>query len=300
MRRYLPVFPRKARTITGDAMLIREILSDVICELADNGIENAGFEAREILQAAGISKMKLLTEPNAQTSDETKEKAMAMLRKRLSGYPLQYILGEWEFYGLAFKVGEGVLIPRQDTETAAELCAEFLKAREFSERQTLDLCAGSGCIGIALAKTCAAEVLCVEKSERAFGFLKENITLNSVGDKVTPVLGDIFDENVFGDFGEFDLIVSNPPYLTDDDMRRLQREVTFEPKTALYGGADGLEFYRKILEIYPKMLKAGGMLAVEIGISQREAVARIFAENGLKPYSEKDLNGIERVIYSIK
>lgn len=281
-------------------MRIRELLGETVCALADNGFENAGFEARQILIAAGIPQIKQLSEPNAEVSENIVSTAREMLEKRLSGYPLQYILGEWEFYGCNFKVGEGVLIPRQDTETAVELAAEFLGSRGFSERKVLDLCAGSGCIGIALAKLCKAETVCVEKSEKAFEFLKKNIGLNAVGELVKPVLGDIFDDSVFEKLGEFDLIISNPPYLTEEDMGRLQKEVSYEPETALFGGRDGLKFYKKILANYPKKLKRGGMLAVEIGISQQNDVMGIFRENGLEPFSERDLNGIERVIYSIK
>ncbi|MDE6726772.1 MAG: peptide chain release factor N(5)-glutamine methyltransferase, partial [Oscillospiraceae bacterium] len=207
-----------------------------------------------------------------------------------------YILGEWEFYRLPFKVGEGVLIPRQDTETLVDTAARFLRERDAWARKTLDLCAGSGCIGIALAKTAAAEVTCVEKSRRAFGYLEENAALNHVS--VRAVLGDALDENTVT--GEYDLIVSNPPYLTESDMRSLQKEVSFEPEAALFGGTDGLDFYRGIIPIYARKLVSGGMIAVEIGMGQESAVSGIFRENGLDPRLEKDMRGIYRVVYGIK
>ncbi len=115
---------------------------------------------------------------------------------------------------------------------------------------------------------------------------------------VRAVLGDVLEKPAFS--GEFDLIVSNPPYLTENDMRCLQREVEFEPKAALFGGTDGLDFYRKLLADYPQMLKNGGMFAVEIGVTQEKAVCGIFRENGLTPRVEKDMCGIYRVVYSIK
>lgn len=267
----------------------------LICErLKSIGVENSRFEAEQLMQSEGLDRLALITEQNARVTENISSEIMGKLERRLAGEPLQYILGEWEFCGLPFKVGNGVLIPRQDTETLVEVCADFLKDRQT--RKTLDLCAGSGCIGIALAKLSGADVICVEKSEQAFGYLKENILLNKVN--VSAVLGDALDERTVG--GEFDVIVSNPPYLTSADMEALQKEVRFEPETALFGGADGLDFYRRILEIYPKKLKKGGMFAVEIGIDQDEAVCGLFRENGLITRVKKDMCGVKRVIYTFK
>lgn len=277
-------------------MMVRELYKSVQQTLESGGVENAAFEAEQLLQSVGIDKLTLLTEPNAEVSEDILREISARLERRIRGEPLQYILGEWEFCGLPFKVGEGVLIPRQDTETLVETAARFLKERDKTARRTLDLCAGSGCIGIALAKTAGADVICVEKSLKAFGYLEENIAMNDVS--VKAVLGDVLEAPAFS--GEFDLIVSNPPYLTESDMRSLQREVEFEPKIALFGGRDGLDFYRKLLAVYPQMLKSGGMFVVEIGVTQEEAVCGIFRENGLTPRVEKDLCGVYRVVYSIK
>lgn len=283
------------------AMVIREIISDTVCALADRGIENARFEAEQLLEKAGLPRIRLLTEPNEPVSEDIGKAVGDMLEKRLSGYPLQYILGEWEFFGLPFAVGEGVLIPRQDTETLAELARDFLLERPPEERNTLDLCAGSGCVGITPAKLCGARVRCVELSDSAFGYLEKNIALNGVEQLVKAVRGDVTEEKTAEDIGgEFDLIVSNPPYLDEKDMRNLQAEVTHEPKMALYGGADGLDFYRKMLGIWTKRLKPGGMFAVEIGIGREKDVMRIFAENGLNAGSIKDMRGIYRVVYGVK
>lgn len=277
-------------------MTIWELRRDLRRELESGGVENADFEAGQLLQSVGVDKITLISEPNAAVSEDILREINARVERRIRGEPLQYILGEWEFYGLPFKVGEGVLIPRQDTETLVETAARFLKERDKTSRRTLDLCAGSGCIGIALAKTAGADVICVENSTQAFGYLEENIAMNNV--PVRAVLGDVLEKPELG--GEFDLIVSNPPYLTENDMRCLQREVEFEPKAALFGGTDGLDFYRKLLADYPQMLKNGGMFAVEIGVTQEKAVCGIFRENGLAPRVEKDLCGVYRVVYSIK
>ncbi len=279
-------------------MEIRDLLRETLCALADNGVENAGFEARQILEKAGISPMKILAEPCEKISPEICASVHEMTEKRVSGYPLQYILGEWEFYGLPFEVGEGVLIPRQDTETLVEIAADFLQTLPENERKTLDLCAGSGCIGITLAKLFCADVTLVEKSQEAFSYLEKNIALNDVKAQCNAVLGDCFDEKKIG--GEYNLILSNPPYLTEKDMENLQKEVTFEPKTALYGGADGLDFYRALIAKYPKMLKENGLFAVEIGMGEEKAVAELFRENGLEPQFSEDYRGIIRAVYGVK
>lgn len=279
-------------------MELRDLLRETLCALADNGVENAGFEARQILGKAGISPMKILAEPCEKIPPEVCEIVREMTKKRASGYPLQYILGEWEFYGLPFEVGEGVLIPRQDTETLVEIAADFLKTLRENERKTLDLCAGSGCIGITLAKLFGADVTLVEKSREAFSYLEKNIALNDVKAQCNAVLGDCFDEEKI--CGEYNLILSNPPYLTEKDMENLQKEVSFEPKTALYGGEDGLDFYRALLRKYPKMLKENGLFAVEIGMGEEKAVAELFRENGLEPRFAEDLRGIVRVVYGVK
>lgn len=281
-------------------MVIREILSRAVCALADNGVENARFEAEQILGKAGIPRMRLLTEPRESVSEETERAAEELLKRRLDGYPLQYLLGEWEFFGLPFEVGEGVLIPRQDTETLAELARDILLGRAPDERRVADLCAGSGCVGITLAKLCNAEVTAVELSEGAFPYLERNAALNGVGELVTPVRGDVLDGTFAEGFGEFDLIVSNPPYLDDTDMKNLQTEVTYEPKMALYGGRDGLDFYRKMAAVWTKRLKRGGVFAVEIGMGQERDVSGIFAENGMTAEPARDMRGIYRAVYGVK
>ncbi len=274
-------------------MIIRDLQREMMYKLADIGVENTRFEMEQLLEKAGLSRLRLLTDPSGNVPEKVERAALEMLGRRVSGYPLQYILGEWEFFGLPFEVGEGVLIPRQDTEALVERVRDILLERAPEERYTADLCAGSGCIGIALAKLCGARVKCIELSEAAFGYLKQNITLNGVEDRVTAVLADVLDESSAD--GEFDLIVSNPPYLDDTDMKGAH-----EPKMARYGGADGLEFYRKMIAVWTKRLKRGGAFAVEIGMGQERGVIEIFAENGIRADCIKDMRGIYRVVYGVK
>jgi release factor glutamine methyltransferase len=224
--------------------------------------------------------------------DEVKRSLWVVTTKqRCTGYPLQYILGEWDFYGLRFFVGEGCLVPRSDTETLVDVAIDFLKQKD--DAQVLDLCAGSGCIGIAVAANCkGASVTAVEKSDLAFPYLEENIKRNGVN--VTAVKGDITEES----FGEFDLILSNPPYIKSAVIKTLSSEVRHEPHLALHGGEDGLFFYRAILENWLCRLKNGGMLAVEIGFDQADEVKALFMEAGLKNIGEKrDYGNNQRVIF---
>lgn len=279
-------------------MTIRDLQREMIYKLADINIDNVRFEMEQILGKAGLSRLRMLTEPNGNVPERVEKAAREMLTRRVEGYPLQYILGEWEFFGLPFKVGEGVLIPRQDTEALVERVRDILLERAPEERRTADLCAGSGCIGITLAKLCAAKVKCVELSKDAFGYLKQNIALNGVEDRVTAVLGDVLDSGSAE--GTYDLIVSNPPYLDDTDMKNLQTEVTHEPKMALYGGRDGLDFYRGMISVWKEHLKRGGIFAVEIGMGQERGVIEIFAANGIKADCIKDSRDIYRVVYGVR
>ncbi len=280
---------------------VGELLARARKALSEYGVENARFEAEQILLKAGIPKDDILWEPRADVYPDREKRVMELLRRRISGYPLQYLTGEWSFYACDFKVGEGVLIPRQDTETIAELADEFLKKRPDNGHRVLDLCAGSGCIGIVLAKFRNADVTSVEKSEKAFAYISENAALNGVSDKITAVCGDIFSKDVQQRIGgEFDVIVSNPPYLTSSDMENLQLEVSFEPREALFGGADGLDLYRRIVPGYIGRLKRGGLFAVEIGIGQDADVSEIFKKYGLSPRVKNDLCGVKRVIYCVK
>lgn len=276
-------------------MVMRGLVRELTAALSEAGIDNARFEAECIIESAGISRLTLLTEPNMPVESEISDTAREMVLRRTRGEPLQYILGEWEFYGYPFKVGDGVLIPRQDTELLTEIAEGYLKKNGGG--LIADLCAGSGCVGISLARRCNCKVKCYELSEAAFGYLERNIELNEVSGTVEAVRADVL---TFTTLESFDAVVANPPYLTQDDMKQLQREVAYEPQSALYGGSDGLNFYREILPRWTGCLKSGGLFAVEIGIGQEKDVVRIFAESGMKAECAKDACGIYRVVYGIK
>ncbi len=221
-------------------------------------IESPRFEADQILGHAG----------------QDADLALRLATRRTKGEPLQYLLGEWEFYGLPFVVGPGVLIPRPDTEHLVDAALQFLKSHPRAA--VADLCAGSGCVGLAIQKnTPHCQVTLVEKSDEAFAYLQKNASV--LAPKAKRVQADI----LAGGFGQYDLIVSNPPYICKGLLPNLQTEVLYEPKMALDGGEDGLTFYRGIVKHWLPCLQKGGALMVEIGYDQAAAVTALFADAGL-------------------
>ncbi len=245
-------------------------------------IEAANFEAACMLESVyGIPCDKIKFDEETVCTDEEFDKVQAMLEKRIVGYPLQYLVGEWEFYGYNFKVGEGVLIPRADTETIIDFVLDEYKGEK---PRIIDLCSGSGCIAITLAKRLSTKAYAVEFSEEAGKYLRENIALNEVN--VECIMGDVLLESTKQLLPTADIIVCNPPYLTLDDMGELQEEVSYEPSMALYGGEDGLDFYRKISAEWKEKLSDGGMIVFEIGMGQGRDVTTILEENG---YTEIDV-----------
>ncbi len=217
-------------------------------------------------------------------------KAVSCFERRASGYPLQYIIGEWEFYSLRFLVGEGVLIPRADSEWLADILIEETK----NGGRGLDLCSGSGAIAIAAAvNNRDSEFVAVELEEAAFSYLLKNKELHKV-ENLEAVLADV---NSFTPSGCFEVIVANPPYLTKRDMGEISKEVSKEPVAALFGGDDGLIFYRSIAKRFKKFIKSGGTLAFEIGISMEGDVADILSMEGYNDLSYiSDINGVIRVV----
>lgn len=280
-------------------MTYREMLAHAEQQLCENGIENAAFDCRELLaKAVDKSVSQLSVYMGEKAEDPVNAEFSALLERRIKGEPLQYILGEWEFYGLTFKVGEGVLIPRQDTETLVEL---VINKHKNSDSLTLvDLCSGSGCIPVALEKYLSCEsIYAVEKSEKAMKYLDENIRLNA--SKVKSLQGDILDTSVIEMLPEADIITCNPPYLTSRDMNELQKEVTFEPEEALFGGDDGLDFYRAVTRLWKDKLKQGGMLIYEIGMGQEHEVMQIMIQHGFENVRCKpDACGIMRCVMGTK
>ena len=276
-------------------MTIFEAYNKTKKELAAAGIEDYVFEAKQIIRhITGFSNVQIISNPHKKLSLFEENNLTAIIKQRLIRYPLQYIIGEWGFYGGNFKVGPGVLVPRADTETLIDVALEFLKDREKS--QVCDLCTGSGCIGITVAREKSDSfVTAVEKYEEALRYARENAKLNDT-ENIEFISGDVFEGA--GAEKQYDLILSNPPYIPPEEMKEISPEAKFEPETALLGGEDGLDFYRAIIKGYKASLVDGGMMAFEVGMGEAEAVAELMKNQGFCDIgARQDAAGIERVVF---
>ena len=271
----------------------REALREVEARLTAAGCPDADFDAGELFR--------LVTGQDARLADipltaEQAAKLEALTARRATREPLQYLCGSWPFLDFELAVGPGVLCPRADTEVVAEAAAQMLAGVQAPK--VLDLCAGTGCLGLGVKRFCPeADVTCVEKSPEAFRYLKKNAVSALKQGTARAVEGDLFTYWQGLPEGELDLIVSNPPYLTAAEMQQLQPEVAREPAMALEAGEDGLVFYRALAEHYQNALRPGGALALEIGWQQREAVTALLAANGWVDIAcRKDYGGNDRCI----
>lgn len=276
-----------------------ELYKNCVRKLNSYGIADAEFDAMCIFQDVFREKNPLF-KPNEDVDSPQIYKIYDDIGFRCDGRPLQYILGEWDFWKYTFRVGEGVLIPRPDTETLIENVLDTVKKYQIKAPKILDLCSGSGCIAITLDKELFdSAVYAVENSDKAFEYLEENIRLNNSG--VTAVKADALVPGNADKYGDFDIIVSNPPYLTADEMNSLQKEVQAEPAEALFGGKDGLDFYRKITPIWKNSLKTGGFFCYEFGMGQDSAVGEILKQNGFDILKfSQDGGGIIRTVTAKK
>ena len=254
---------------------------DTRARLKKAGIDAAQLEARELVcYAADKSREQLYRDMHLYASAELEKRVDDLVRRRLDGEPGAYIIGEWEFYGLPLNISQDVLIPRADTEVLAERGIQ--KAREAGAgARVLDLCAGSGCVGLAIAANAPeCRVVLGELSEGALRICKQNVRRNNLNARVTCLSVDAL-EPPASSLWDFDVIVSNPPYIPTADIEGLEHSVKdFEPLMALDGGEDGLDFYRFIAAKWKTALRLGGTLIFEVGIGQAPAVEEILAMNG--------------------
>ena len=275
-------------------MTVNEIYQSGLKLLENNNIENSKFEAQSLLQKAfSLDRVGFIMHKTDKADENCSHNFLKFIEKRISGEPLQYILGEWSFMGFDFKVGRGVLLPRDDTEVVVNLCIDFLENR--TDKKTVDLCSGSGAIAVALDKISGAKVTAVEIDETAFSYLETNVKENN--SSVKSVMADALEIcETFAD-GELDLIVSNPPYIKSADIETLQKEVRLEPRLALDGGEDGCDFYREIVSRWSRKLKKGGALAFELGENQADAVKALMTEQGFSDFKiSLDFGGVQRAI----
>lgn len=257
--------------MVSEAAMLHMFLADWLGRY--HNVPDAAFDVRCMIEQATGKPLEMIRS----ISPEQQQAVQEMAERRAKGEPLQYILGEWEFYGIRLFIGEGVLIPRPDTERLVEIVLE--RCGMLPHPRILDLCTGSGCIAIALkANLPGADVHAVELSDRALSYAKQNAAFHQMD--ITFTQGDVLQAETAAGFSDVDVIVSNPPYLTTAEMQHLQRELEYEPASALAAGEDGLIFYRGITRLWKHSLKPGALLAYEIGEQQGEAVAALLAEQG--------------------
>lgn len=272
-------------------MTIRQFQRTLEQDLAALGAESPRFDAAQLLRwLSGQNQAWLIAHTGDACPEDWQARSVDALHRLENGEPLQYLLGEWEFYGLPLAVGPGVLIPRADTETIVETC--LLALAPVPDPAIWDLCSGSGAIALALAsRRPDARILAAELSEEALPYLRQNIAALAP-DQVTAVQTDVLTQLPDG---LCDLIVSNPPYITGADMQTLSPQVRREPELALYGGEDGLRFYRQLTHSCYDHLRPGGWLIFEIGYDQGESVPALLRQRGFdQVFCRNDLAGVPR------
>lgn len=272
-------------------MTLKEIYSYCSSELSFT--ECGDFEALCLIEDfLGCSKEQIYhNELNLDDADFIKVQDAVIRRK--NGEPLQYILGKWDFYDLTFRVGEGVLIPRPETEMLVDFALEKLK--DIENPIIYDLCSGSGCIGLTIAKHRKdATVFLLEKERNALKYLLKNKVELEL-ENVVVIFDDLFSVDL-SLFPEADLILSNPPYINSSEISQLQREVLYEPSTALDGGNDGLDFYRCLADRWCNKVKHNGFVALECGEEQSTPIIELFHDKFVESNVIFDFNNIDRIV----
>ena len=282
------------------AITYNNLYLDIRQQFLRAGLPDSTLESRELVCcASGKSREELSRDGRLYVPDTVEQQVRRLAQRHLDGEPVAYLIGEWEFYGLPLDISESVLIPRPDTEVLVDRALACIKT--LDEPRVLDLCAGSGCIGLAIAKNApGCHAVLGELDEGALRVCRQNIRRNDLTGRVVSLQLDAR-EKPPAHLGEFDCIVSNPPYIPDGDIAGLDVSVRdYEPHLALMGGADGLDFYRDITRLWTAALRVGGRLLFEVGIGQADEVLRIMRSVGFGDLEiTPDLNGIPRVVEGV-
>lgn len=286
---------------TPDPWTVRRILDWTTAHLTKHGSDSPRLDTEVLLAyARKCERIRLYTNYEDVVTEEERTLMRELVQRRARSEPVAYLVGNREFFGLDFFVDHNVLVPRPDTET---LVMELVdRAHKTSAPTILDLCTGSGCVAIAAASHCAqARFLATDISEEALKIAEKNAAVNGVADKIQFLQSDCFDQ--ISDDSLFDIIVSNPPYISDSEIELLEAEVRqHEPRLALAGGVDGLDFYRRIIQEAHQYLKAEGKLMLEFSPEQESSLKTLFEESGkfTGVKVKNDLAGRARVIIGKK
>ena len=271
------------------------VYREAIKSLSGAGCDSPEFDAQQLVSYCfGYNKTQLLMNSGVEVDEIKLIHFEDCVKRRCNHEPLQYIIGMWGFHRFSFKVGEGVLIPRPETEILVDFAVEKIQKHKY--KTVFDLCCGSGCIGLSIAKLCRdVKVYCVDVSDKALEYTRLNKELLDA-DNVTVVKSDIRESSGFIGLPRPDIILSNPPYICTDEIKELQPEIAFEPSLALDGGIDGLSFYRSLSEIWYPFINRGGYLAMECGEDQATDILSLFIGKADKGKIIKDASGIDRVV----
>ena len=271
------------------------VYREAIKALTDAGCDSPEFDAQQLVAfCLGMNKTQLLLNSGAPVEDGKLIFFEDCVKRRCNHEPLQYIIGMWDFHRFSFKVGEGVLVPRPETELLVEFAAEKIQKNDF--KVIYDLCCGSGCIGLTVAKIFpTVKVICIDLSDKAIEYTTTNKELLDA-DNVTIVKADVLDSVGFLGLPRPDIILSNPPYIKTEEIKSLQPEIAFEPFMALDGGDDGLVFYRALSENWFTYINKGGYIAMEIGEEQGKDVLSMFINKAEKARIIKDASNLDRVV----
>ena len=267
--------------------------------LRQSGIDGFSLEAKLLVAAAaGKTVPQLLRDMNLYASNRIEDTVTEFVARRMRGEPVAYITGSWEFYGLPMITNPDVLIPRMDTEKLVDTVKELFTGRKMDAR-ILDLCCGSGCITCAIGHEMpATRLVAIDISANALDVCRRNIAATKLISRVICMQADALSSPPLG-IGDFDMIVSNPPYIPSEEIKTLDSSVKdFEPVWALDGGADGLKFYKAIIKYWKSLLRPGGYLLFEVGEGQAQSVSEMLQAAGFS-YTDtrKDTLGIDRVVF---
>lgn len=280
-------------------MTLNELYQKGCSLLKEKHIDDAEFDARCLIEhTLNITPTEYFMRRGEAVDITTENRFFDYLQRRINGDPLQYIIGKWEFMGNEFYVGDGVLIPRPETELLVEKAVDYLKHKK--NPVVFDICSGTGCIAISIAKIFPdAEVYAVEKYAKAYSYLLQNIDFNAVGN-VKAVNGDLFDKDLLKGISP-DVILSNPPYIRTNDIEKLDITVQNEPHTALDGGNDGYVFYRFLSDYwFSERLEQDSVMILECGEDQGDAIASMLSTNSKKVKVIEDFNKLQRIVIAEK
>ena len=284
---------------------ITKLLNWVTQFLTDNGIESPRLSAELLLShVLGLKRIELYTQYNKAVEKQELDKLRELVRRAGQHEPIAYLVGKTEFYSMELNVTPDCMIPRPETELLVQRAIEFLRTRN-GPQYVCDLCTGSGCIAVAIAKNFPnAKIIATDICDTALAVAATNVEKHNLQDKITLLSGDLFDPIIPQlDVGKFDLIVCNPPYVSSGEYEKLDKNVRdYEPRLALFAGDDGLDIYRRIIEKVDSFLKPDAALILEIGYAQGHAITELLKQTGVFAgiKIERDFHNNDRIVTASK